>query len=124
MGRVNILYKHAKFSSTKNVPLVLPIAMISFGVIDLARYSIGKLAQSIGTTQRNLETVFQRHENTTPGRYYLKLRLQSARKMIEESHLPLATIAQATGFSSQSHFGKCFKEAYNIQPSQLRSSDD
>ncbi|MEH6578446.1 MAG: GlxA family transcriptional regulator [Amphritea sp.] len=88
-----------------------------------APYSIGKLAQSIGTTQRNLETVFQRHEKTTPGRYYLKLRLECARKMIEESHLPLATIANATGFSSQSHFGKCFKETYNIQPSQLRSSD-
>jgi transcriptional regulator GlxA family with amidase domain len=86
-------------------------------------YSIAKLAQSIGTTQRNLETVFQRHENTTPGRYYLKLRLQYAKKMIEESHLPISTIAHATGFNTQSHFGKCFKEVYCVQPGQLRHRD-
>ncbi len=83
-------------------------------------WSISKLAQNIGTTQRNLETVFQRHAQTTPGRYYLKVRLQCARTMLEESHLPIATIAHATGFSSQSHFSKCFKTAYGIQPNQLR----
>ncbi|WP_271274221.1 GlxA family transcriptional regulator [Aliamphritea hakodatensis] len=83
-------------------------------------YSIEDLSQRIGTTRRNLEMVFQRHQNTTPNRYYLKLRLQHARRMLEETNLSIASIAQATGFSSQSYFGKCFKDLYDIQPSQLR----
>ncbi|MFT5721760.1 MAG: transcriptional regulator GlxA family with amidase domain [Motiliproteus sp.] len=83
-------------------------------------YPISTLASNIGTTQRNLETVFQKYEHTSPGRYYLRLRLQHARKMLVETHLSIAKIAQATGFSSQSHFSKCFREQFSLCPSGLR----
>lgn len=83
-------------------------------------YPIATLAKRIGTTQRNLEMVFQKYEQTTPGRYYVQLRLQQAKQLLEESHLNLSAIAQATGFSSQSHFGKCFKERYGCSPSAIR----
>ena len=83
-------------------------------------YQITTLANKIGTTQRNLETVFQKYEQISPGRYYLRLRLQQARKMIEETHLSLTKVAQATGFSSQSHFSKCFKDLYHQSPSEIR----
>ncbi|WP_293269170.1 GlxA family transcriptional regulator [Neptunomonas sp.] len=85
-----------------------------------APYPISTLASKIGTTQRNLETAFQKHEHTSPRRYYLHLRLQHARKMIQETHLSIANISQATGFSSQSHFSKCFREEFNQRPSELR----
>lgn len=83
-------------------------------------YSISTLASRIGTTQRNLETVFQKHVRTTPSRYYLGLRLKQARTLLEDTHLSIANIAQATGFSSQSHFSKCFRDLYDIRPSDLR----
>ena len=85
-------------------------------------YSITTLASRIGTTPRNLETVFQKHEQITPSRYYLKLRLQHAYRMLQETHLSIANIAQATGFGTQSHFSKCFKEQYQQRPSELRSN--
>ncbi|OUR68103.1 AraC family transcriptional regulator [Marinomonas sp. 42_23_T18] len=85
-----------------------------------APYPIATLANRIGTTQRNLETVFQKYEKTSPGRYYLQLRLLHAKKMIEETHLSFSNIAQATGFSSQSHFSKCFREQFCHSPSQFR----
>ncbi|CAE6904903.1 helix-turn-helix domain-containing protein [Vibrio sp. B1FLJ16] len=43
--------------------------------------------------------------------------------MIEETRLPLSTIAQATGFTSQSYFTKRFREHYTMSPSQLRRLD-
>ncbi|WP_370299052.1 GlxA family transcriptional regulator [Pontibacterium sp.] len=85
-------------------------------------YSISTLASRIGTTPRNLEIVFRKYEDTTPGRYYLRLRLQQAKKLLEETHLSIANIAQATGFNSQSHFGKCFREQFGKRPSELRQS--
>ena len=85
-------------------------------------YSISTLASQIGTTPRNLEIVFRKYEDTTPGRYYLRLRLQQAKKMLEETHLSIANIAQATGFNSQSHFGKCFREQFGKRPSELRQN--
>lgn len=86
-------------------------------------YPISALASGIGTTQRNLETVFQKYEQLSPGRYYLRLRLLHARKMVEETHLSIANIAQATGFSSQSHFSKCFREQFSRRPSELRQAN-
>ncbi|WP_372742771.1 AraC family transcriptional regulator [Neptunomonas sp.] len=32
-------------------------------------------------------------------------------------------MAQATGFGSQSHFSKCFREQYSVRPSELRHSN-
>jgi len=85
-------------------------------------YGIEKLAQKIGTTPRTLENVFRRHEATTPGRYYLNMRLRRARQMVEETGLPLSVIALATGFKSQSYFTKCFKEQFGLPPRMLRQS--
>lgn len=83
-------------------------------------FSIAELAGKVATTTRTLEKVFARHENTTPGRYYLKLRLANAYRMIEETALPLNMIAQATGFNSQSYFTKCFRGGYGVTPGELR----
>lgn len=83
-------------------------------------YSIQVLADRIGTTTRSLEQAFRKHANTTPVQYYLQLRLAHARKLIEETRLPLSAIAQASGFSSQSYFTKRFKALYNVSPRQLR----
>lgn len=84
-------------------------------------YSIQLLAEKIGTTTRTLEQAFKAHTNTTPVNYYLQVRLDRARKMIEETRLPISTISQATGFTSQSYFTKRFRELYQISPGQLRS---
>ncbi|WP_051227781.1 GlxA family transcriptional regulator [Oceanospirillum beijerinckii] len=83
-------------------------------------YSIKTLANQIGTTPRNLEMVFRKFADTTPGRYYLQLRLQHAHKMLEETCLSIANIAQATGFNSQSHFSQCFRDFYHKRPSEVR----
>lgn len=87
-------------------------------------FRIDGLARAVGTTPRTLEHLFRRFENTTPARYYLDLRLRQARKMIEETRLPIATVAYSTGFSSQSYFSKRFRAAYGVQPRQLRSTEN
>lgn len=83
-------------------------------------YSIQQVAEKVGTTPRTLEHVFKTHKGTTPVNYYLQLRIDTAKKMIEETRLPLNTVAQATGFTSQSYFTKRFRERYKIAPGQLR----
>ncbi|WP_212631919.1 GlxA family transcriptional regulator [Pseudomonas sp. KB-10] len=83
--------------------------------------TIEVLAHKIGATVRTLEQAFRTHEHTTPVNYYLQLRLRHARTMIEDTSMAIASIAQATGFASQSYFTKRFREAYGISPSRLRS---
>lgn len=85
---------------------------------------IDELASAVGTTTRTLEHLFRRFERTTPGRYYLDLRLGRARKMIQETRLPIATVAYSTGFSSQSYFSRRFRAAFGVQPRQLRAAEN
>lgn len=85
-------------------------------------YPIQSVAAKIGASTRSLEQAFKTHTNTTPVHYYLQLRLAQAKTLIEETHLPFSTIAQATGFTSQSYFTKRFRELYAMSPSQLRTT--
>lgn len=84
-------------------------------------YSIEFLANQIGASRRNLEKVFQRHTAMTPSQYYLQLRLTKARELLEQTSLSLSQIAQASGFSSQSHFGHNFKRYYGMSPAKARN---
>ncbi|NGN43995.1 AraC family transcriptional regulator [Mesorhizobium sp. CGMCC 1.15528] len=60
---------------------------------------------------RHFRAVF----STSPHRFLLMRRLQSARRMIETGE-PLAEIAVTAGFSDQSHFNRQFKKAYGLTP--------
>ncbi|WP_020407838.1 GlxA family transcriptional regulator [Hahella ganghwensis] len=86
-------------------------------------YSIEQLANRIGSTTRRLEIAFRKHLNTSPNKYYLKLRLEFARKLIEETSLSMAAVAQAAGFTSQSYLARCFRQQFNVSPSSFRVSD-
>ena len=83
-------------------------------------YPIETLADKIGVSIRRLEQAFKKHTQTTPAQYYLQVRLAQAKTLIEETGLPFCSIAQATGFASQSYFTKRFREHYAISPSALR----
>lgn len=81
---------------------------------------ISAVAKAVGTSIRTLEEAFRRYENTTPSRYYLHIRLAHARKLVEETRMPIGSIALATGFTAQSHFTKRFREAFARSPMQMR----
>ncbi|TXH66806.1 MAG: GlxA family transcriptional regulator [Thiothrix sp.] len=85
-------------------------------------YPIQTVAEKVGASVRSLEQAFKTHTHTTPVQYYLQLRLAQAKTMIEETQLPFSTIAQATGFSSQSYFTKRFRALYAFSPSELRNA--
>ena len=85
--------------------------------------TIAAIARKVGTTTRTLEQTFRHTAGTTPARYYLGLRLDRARRMLADTHLPVADIAQATGFASQSHFTRRFRHAYGRPPTALRKQE-
>lgn len=82
--------------------------------------SIRALADQVGATTRTLEHLFQRFEQITPAGYYLALRLNCAHRMLQESRLPISTIALATGFTSQSYFSRRFRAQFGLAPRDAR----
>ena len=82
--------------------------------------SIDELANRMGSSRRKLERLFRTHLQTSPSRYYLELRLTHARQLLLQSNDSIATLSEATGFSSPSYFNRCFKEYFSVSPLELK----
>jgi len=78
------------------------------------------IARRISISLKTLENLFRRTLLTTPGAYYLKLRLQVARKLVVDTRLGIQEISIRTGFSSQSAFSRAFRNAFGLNPLALR----
>ena len=82
--------------------------------------SASEVAARVGVSVRHLERLFRKHERRSPQRYYLSLRLQHARRLLWQTSMSVMSVALATGFSSQSHFTKCYREQFEITPQRER----
>lgn len=79
-----------------------------------------EIAARVGLSRRQLERLFRRYLNTSPARYYLRLRLERARLLLTQSTMPVTEIAFACGFTSASHFSKCYRDMFTRTPRDER----
>jgi transcriptional regulator GlxA family with amidase domain len=79
-----------------------------------------ELARSAGLSVRQVERLFLRHLNMTPGRYYMRLRLERARELLRQTNLPILDVAIATGFTSHSYFAQSYRLQFGRPPSEER----
>ncbi|MDX8496271.1 GlxA family transcriptional regulator [Mesorhizobium sp. VK22B] len=82
--------------------------------------TIRDISKCVGRSQRQIERIFERSISSSPMRYYLNLRLARAKRLIEQTELPLTEIAIACGFASASHFSKCYRQVFGCKPSAAR----
>jgi AraC family transcriptional regulator, glycine betaine-responsive activator len=82
--------------------------------------SCSDLAAAVDLSARQLERLFAKHLATTPMRYYLRLRLVQARRLLTQTSMSVLRIGFSCGFVSASHFSKCYREQFDKTPSQER----
>lgn len=80
------------------------------------------LAQRIGMSTRQLERLFRRYLDRSPKRYYMELRLDRARKLLMQTDMSVIDIGLACGFSSPSHFSKCYRAQFGATPYRARAA--
>lgn len=78
------------------------------------------LAERMGMSIRQLERLFQHHTGRSPKRYYMELRLQTARKLLLQKDASVTEVALACGFASHAHFSKCYRAFYDTTPLRER----
>lgn len=82
--------------------------------------TLAALADAAGYSKAHFVRLFRSTTGTSPHRYVLRHRLQQARRLIVTSTLPLAEVAAATGFASQSHLNSAFVRLYRCTPGDAR----
>lgn len=85
-----------------------------------APITMADIARQVGISARRLEMLFKRRLGLSPGRFFLDLRLDEARRMIWDTDLPLQEIALRCGFSSQPAFARAFRDRFGATASSLR----
>ncbi len=79
-----------------------------------------ELAKAAGMSLRQLERLFDRHFGMSPRRYYLDLRLQRARSMLQYTDMSIVEVAVACGFGSAAHFSRSYHGWAGKAPSAER----
>ena len=81
-----------------------------------------EIATQIGISVRMLELLCRKHLGVSPGAYYLRLRLQAARRLVLDSNNSILEISVRSGFNSQAALCRAFSKRYAMSPLKLRQS--
>ncbi|QPF87997.1 methylphosphotriester-DNA--protein-cysteine methyltransferase family protein [Bradyrhizobium genosp. L] len=94
------------------------LALIEAGALD--RGDVDALADRLGIGARHLSRLFAEHLEASPLQVALSLRVQRAKRLIDDSDLPIRSVAQRAGFSSARRMNAAFAKLYGRSPSSLR----
>jgi AraC family transcriptional regulator, regulatory protein of adaptative response / methylated-DNA-[protein]-cysteine methyltransferase len=82
--------------------------------------SVSALADRLGVGPRHLLRLFLRHAGATPSEMAATRRVQTAKRLIDQTSMPLSAVAFAAGFGSVRRFNDAFRATYGRRPSSLR----
>ncbi|SEJ67276.1 GlxA family transcriptional regulator [Paraburkholderia diazotrophica] len=82
--------------------------------------SIEQLASAVSVSRRTFSRLFAKYAKVTPSAFVEQVRVDTARKLLEESDAPLKTVAFNCGFHSATHMRTTFARRLNVTPKQYR----
>src|SRR5215472_8231735 len=103
----------ASASVSRALKLIGESALDDSGVEDLAA--------RLGIGARHLRRLFLKYLGATPVAVAQTRRVHFAKRLIDETSLPMTEVALASGFSSIRRFNATFRKLYGRTPSELRA---
>lgn len=92
--------------------------LIRDGALD--RGGVEQLAARLGIGARHLDRLFRRHIGASPLQAARTIRMQRAKRLLDQTTLPMAEVAARAGFASLRRFNAVFAEVYRRPPSEVR----
>ncbi len=85
-----------------------------------AVHTVEAMAARAHMSLRNFARAFRAETGLTPARYVEHVRLEAARRQLEESKEPVASIAQACGFGTAETMRRAFLRSLGVAPAEYR----
>jgi AraC family transcriptional regulator len=82
---------------------------------------LSELARELGCSAFHLCHVFRRQTGSTLSEYQHQMRLRQSLDGVADRSVRLTDLALELGYASHSHFTLCFRRAFGVTPSALRS---
>jgi AraC family transcriptional regulator of adaptative response / DNA-3-methyladenine glycosylase II len=94
------------------------LRLIAGGALDEGNVEL--LAERLGVTSRHLRRLFTRHLGASPLAVAHTQRLHFAKRLIDDTRLPMTHISAAAGYRSVRRFNDAFIKTYGRPPRELR----
>lgn len=85
--------------------------------------SVKELSTKFATNEHKLKDGFRHFFKTSIYQFYNDERLKRAHLLIQQSNIPLKTIAYMTGFNIYTNFSKAFKKRFSYAPNMLQRNN-
>ena len=79
-----------------------------------------EIASQVGISVRQLERRFRNEMAVSPSKYYMRLRIARAHRLLQQTDLSVAEVAAGAGFQSLEHFSRVYRQYYGCTPSSDR----
>ena len=114
----------SQFSAALSLQLTdrKPLLELESWVLDNLNKSltVPVLAQRVAMSSRNFARIFTREMKTTPAKFVERLRVETARRRLEESQNSMESIASECGFGNVNSMRNVFQRILKIAPGQYR----
>jgi transcriptional regulator GlxA family with amidase domain len=114
----------AQFSATlaAQEPIREPLREVRRHIVEsvAADLSVETLAQLSHMSPRHFARSFRAETGVTPARYVESVRLEAARRALEDTAMPIATVARACGFGTSETLRRSFLRSLGVGPAEYR----
>lgn len=105
---------------TGHMPQALMAAKSYIDLHYAEKPDLEKLAAVANVAPSYLIYLFRRHQGTTPMRYLRSARAEAALRLIRHTDMPLANIAEITGYGTAFHLSREIKQICGLSPREIR----
>ncbi|UTR16045.1 response regulator [Salipaludibacillus sp. LMS25] len=105
---------------SQGIPTSVSKAMAYIDQHYQSKIGIKEVANAVHLNPNYLSVLFKEHLSITFSDYVIRRRLQHAKHLLLSTDLPIALIAEQTGYQTAKYFIKLFKENESVTPSQYR----
>jgi AraC family transcriptional regulator of adaptative response / DNA-3-methyladenine glycosylase II len=88
--------------------------------LDQEGATVESLAARLGMGGRQLRRLFAKYLNASPSKIGRTARVQRAKRLLDETDLPMTEIAMQAGFGSLRRFNSIVAEVYKRPPTEIR----
>ncbi|MGF1481850.1 MAG: helix-turn-helix domain-containing protein [Cyanophyceae cyanobacterium] len=84
--------------------------------------SLAELAAVVQMSPNYFASLFKQATGVSPHQYVTQRRIESAKRLLKKTRLPLIEVAQQVGFANQSHFSTVFRKQTGMTPRTYRNA--